>query len=437
MIGPLARKLKSQSGDSHSRELLSGSAAAFVLKFISVALSYAMTIFITRTYGPEVMGTYSYVQSVIFILGITASMGFDSSMVRFTASLVASRQFSALRHAYTHALFLLVPTALVLAILLPQAASLFPSLKLPVNDAWPASVALVAFIVSQLNAGCLRGLKQIVTFVFLQDFGVVALSFASLFVLSFFMIPANAPLVAYSIALSVICILGVFFWKRRLNKLGHGEPGGSIPFPELVTTSASMLVASALLFLSGWINVFIIGLLADPVETALFSVAFKVASIVNFALYAINAIATPKFAELYQAGDPIRMRRFARQATRLMLAAGAPCLAVLACFPSFFMKLFGPEFIPAAPVLLILCAGQLANVFCGSVGAILMMTGKQRLFQNILLIGTAVNVALNLTLIPLFGATGAAIGCSVGLAVWNTLGVITVKRVHGFSTLAF
>ncbi len=437
MIGSLVRKFKAKLGDTHSRELLSGSVAALVLKFTSVALSYAMTIFITRCYGPEVMGTYSYVQSVVFIVGILAALGFDSSMVRFTASLVSKHRFHALRRAYVQAFFVLLPVSVLLALLLPYVADLFPQLKITTHDAWPAAIALAAFILSQLSAGCFRGLKDIATFVFLQDFGVICLSFASLGILYFFNIQANAPLVAYAIALCIVCITGFITWEKRFAALGQGEPGGYIPFRELLSTSGSMLIASALLFLSGRTNIFILGLLADPVETALFSVAFKVASIVNFVLYAINSIATPKFAELHQANDPERMGQFARQATRLMLTTGVPFLAVLSIFPSFFMGLFGPEFTQAAPTLLILCVGQLVNIYCGSVGAILMMTGYQRLFQNILIVGTVINIILNIVLIPFFGAIGAAIGCSIGLAIWNIMGVLAVKRVHGFSVLAF
>ncbi len=52
----------------------------------------------------------------------------------------------------------------------------------------------------------------------------------------------------------------------------------------------------------------------------------------------------------------------------------------------WLLGLFGDEFIAGSLALLITMVGQLFNVFAGSVGQFLYMTGKQQIFRNIILI---------------------------------------------------
>lgn len=78
--------------------------------------------------------------------------------------------------------------------------------------------------------------------------------------------------------------------------------------------------------------------------------------------------------------------------------------------------------------------GQAVNAFCGSIGVYLNMTGKQQVFQVVLLSALGVNVVLNYFLIPKFGMTGAAIATSVSMILWNAAAVLYVYQKDGVKT---
>ena len=52
------------------------------------------------------------------------------------------------------------------------------------------------------------------------------------------------------------------------------------------------------------------------------------------------------------------------------------------------------------------------------------MTGKQRIFQAILISALLLNVTLNYVLIPKLGMTGAALATTISMALWNIAAVV-------------
>jgi O-antigen/teichoic acid export membrane protein len=79
--------------------------------------------------------------------------------------------------------------------------------------------------------------------------------------------------------------------------------------------------------------------------------------------------------------------------------------------------------------LMILTVGQFVNAAAGSVGYILQMTGHQKFHQNVILIGTIMNITLNWILIPVYGLVGAAIASAIGMIFWNVFFSIKVKSI--------
>ena len=63
------------------------------------------------------------------------------------------------------------------------------------------------------------------------------------------------------------------------------------------------------------------------------------------------------------------------------------------------------------------------------------MTGKQLVAQNIVLIGTILNIILNALLIPIYGINGAAIASMISVSFINLSSVFYIKKEFGFVTI--
>ena len=97
------------------------------------------------------------------------------------------------------------------------------------------------------------------------------------------------------------------------------------------------------------------------------------------------------------------------------------------------MGVLGPEFVAGANVLRIMTVAHFISASSGMVGAFLNMTGGQVVFSRIVLAAVALNVVLNLLLIPTFGMMGAATAAGITLSLWNIAGAVVIYRKHGIN----
>ena len=165
--------------------------------------------------------------------------------------------------------------------------------------------------------------------------------------------------------------------------------------------------------------------------------ASKIAAVNTLVLVAVNSIAMPKFAEIFERNDKSLFRNFIKQSTLLVFIFSFPVLILIMLFPSEILQVFGTEFAEGKNTLLILAAGQFFSAFSGSTINILNMCGREKAAQYILIFSSIPNILLNYFLIPVYGIEGAAIATSATLILWNLLAVLVIYRKFGFLTFPF
>jgi len=111
-------------------------------------------------------------------------------------------------------------------------------------------------------------------------------------------------------------------------------------------------------------------------------------------------------------------------ALALFIFAAEPMLRII----------YGEYYATGAYLLTKLSLGQLFNVWCGSCGYVLMMTGHQIVMMKISILCGVISVALAFYLVPGFGGLGAAASISVALVVQNLLMLFAVVRYLGIWT---
>ena len=72
---------------------------------------------------------------------------------------------------------------------------------------------------------------------------------------------------------------------------------------------------------------------------------------------------------------------------------------------------------------------MLVATACGSVDAVLLMSGRSLLSLGNAVLTLAVNVGLDLVLIPRLGILGAATGWAISIALRNVLALIQIHRL--------
>jgi O-antigen/teichoic acid export membrane protein len=234
------------------------------------------------------------------------------------------------------------------------------------------------------------------------------------------------PILIYISSVFIISIIAFFLWKKQLiSKL---TPIKSLSYIAILSVSIPMLFSSSLALIMGWTDVIMLGIFRTDKEVGIYNVALKLSMITSITLMAINTIAAPKFAEFWGEGDIKGLAKISKQSTKLIFWTSLPILLLFLIFPKPILGIFGEEFKGGAEVLMILTVGQFINSASGSVGYILQMTGHQKFHQNVILIGTILNIILNWFLIPLYGIIGASIASVISMFFWNIVFSLKVRK---------
>ncbi|WP_456399498.1 flippase [Persephonella sp.] len=439
------------NNDMHLKELLKGSSIAFVLRIVGIIAGYIFTLLITRGYGAEAMGVFALSFTLLQISSVIGRLGMDTALLRFVAEYSLQGKWEIVKDIYKKAIKLVLPFSLFLSVLVFFLSSYIAEYMFKKPHLSPyfqiASIGILPFVLLFIHTESLRGLKKIKEYMFLQQAGIFILASIILGILTLiiplFQININLnqlPISIYIFSVFMLSITAYFVWKTYLKKgsisFDSKKPESTaLPYPYILSVSIPMLFSSSLALIMGWTDTIMLGIFRTEEEVGIYNVALRVSMITSITLMAINTIAAPKFAEFWGKGDIKGLARVAQQSTKLIFWTSFPILLLFLIFPKPILGIFGEEFRAGAVALMILTVGQFVNAAVGSVGYILQMTGKQKIFQNIIFLASIINLILNFVFIPKIGIIGAAIASAIAVSFINIIPFFLVRYYYGFYTL--
>ena len=425
---------------SPSDLLVHAGSRVFVLRIVAVALALLVELLLTRTLGQEQYGVLSIGLSWLLILSIVGSFGMDTALVRFIPDDLAHERYGLAAGRISYAFRAMVSGGIVVGGMFaigvwafyPQSSSTLAPTLLVIAMLVPVQTANLH------RVGVLQGLKQPVL-ALLPD-QVIRFSSFALLLLALPLVVGKASAIhgAWATGISLLAALaaGQLFLHRHSPRTKQSAP------PEL-HPRALWSIAIPL----GWMTFMglfaskadpaIIGWLAGPEEAALFSLADRISNLLLFGLVAVNAIAAPLISELWATGHKKELQRVLSKAAIGIALYTLPLAMVIVVAAPFVLPLFGPGFEATYTPLCWLVAGQSMNALAGSVGYLMMMTGNHRKAAQLLTIAAVMKLALNLVLVPLWGATGAAVGSVIMLVGWNGALLFVVVRKLGLDPTLF
>lgn len=198
----------------------------------------------------------------------------------------------------------------------------------------------------------------------------------------------------------------------------------------------SLVTAASLI--NSRLDVLMLGILSIPDDVAHYGIAVQVAGLVVMGQTIVNTIVAPKIARLYRLSDNYQLQVSVTRAARLSTVIALAVLLFVAIFGADFLDLLlGEDYSSAWGIAIVLCCGNLVASAMGPVGKVMSMTGNERSMVRLVWVSAGANAFLNLSLIPLFGALGAATATVSALLVHQALMVRWVYLNLNIATPAF
>ena len=409
------------------------------LRMLSIPLGLLTSVILARGLGTDGFGQYSFVMSLIAIVVLPVSGGVPQLFTREVATYIHDKQWGFYRGALRAGhIWVMVSSLTILG------GYFFVSSItnwLPENDKWKllgVAVLMIPFLgLGAVRDGAIKGLGMPVYAELPGQFLQPVLLIASYFILLDLDILSTQTVMWSQVM--VACL--VFFVASALFYLLQPSDRKQQPAEYQPTEWGKALFPFTMLALVGTFNaqigIIILGLLGSDEQVAAMRVADRGAQFVVLSLTLVNLVIAPHIVRAYRSKNKEQLQTLARQAARGSFAIALPIgLVLLFAGKPLLGWVFGEEYVSAYYPMAILVMGQLINVFFGSVGYLLSMSGYERDTLKGLIVAVLVNVFLCAALVPAYEAIGAAIGVMISVVIWNVLlFMLVLKRLSIFSSV--
>jgi O-antigen/teichoic acid export membrane protein len=422
--------------DLDLNELLAGAFAALSIRILAVFATFGLTLVVARSLGSELSGVFFLGLTLLAICSKLARLGTDNALTKFIAASQETKEIHRVIESREKTQYLVASVSILMACLLgifsrQLAIYIFHDPRLT-EVLLSLSIAVPIVALTWVNSQALKGLKLIRAAVastaLITPFLTVALS--CVYGLNYGL---TGVIWSYLCATVLAYLFSGYSWRKSKPKVyGYGDP---FLLEELLSASFPLLGVVLLNLIMVWSGTLILGVFGSSSDVAVYTVANRTALLISFCLFAVNAISAPKFSQLYARNDLKAMRKVYIFSSQLLIFTSAPLMLIIVVFPSEIMGIFGSDFKAGVQALVLLSLGQFFNTASGSVATILMMSNFEKIVRNNAMVATAVNLTLNIALIPSLGVTGAAVATSASLVVQNSLNAYAVWSKFRFSPI--
>lgn len=389
----------------------------FFDKLLRMGVGLFVGVWITRYLGPEQFGLLSFATAFIGLFGAIAALGLQFIVVRD----IIRNPDCARETLGTAALMQLIGGLLSYLLILVAIAYLRP------DD------AIVRTIVAILGSMMLLRTSDISVFWFESQVqskytvwvqNSVFLVFAAIKVM---LILQQAPLIAFVWATLVEAVVAAIILLGAMSQRGPSLAKLRVSAKRaksLLKDCWPLIFSSIAVSISMKIDQIMLGEMIDDKAVGIYSAATRISEVWYFVIPIVLASIFPALANLNAKKSDLLLRRWSQVYALMFWLSVAVALLLSLLAGSIVNLLFGEAYSGSA-IVLIIHAWAGINVAVGSVWSNwILLENKLQIGLYGQLAGATINVGLNLWLIPVYGAAGAALA---------TLGSYWLSAIFAYS----
>lgn len=402
-----------------------------VLRVIGVFILFGFTLFLTKNFDPKTVGQYDFVRSFLLVIGSISLLGCDQSILYFRGRLKISNTSSDLRSIYMKMVGIVFSMSVFLFVIVLSLDKEFINTFFADEGVYPillkATGILFFYALTTLNIEVFRALDHLyVAELFRNTIKYIPVIIGAVILYYFYDETYLVDVFLFGfVILSVITTSLTFYYFTR-NR-GKSEDD-AISYKEIITKSYPIAISGMALFLLMSFDIMFLKKYRDDASVAFYALAVKFMTVVSMVIITVNITISTKIAEYFSTRNTIELNKILRNSSRLIFMMTLPATIIICLFSESVLGFFGKEYIAAKDALLILMIGQGICSAFGAVPVYLNMTGRQHIFQIILVLAVVVNFVLNRFLIPDYGMTGAAIAFVLSSFFWNISAALVIYR---------
>ena len=409
---------------------------AFVIRVVSAVIAFASQVFLARWMGSFDYGIFVLVWVTMVIVGNLSCLGFHTSIIRFIPEYREKGEFDELRGIMLASrLFVLIASTVIAAVgagvilLLADRIESYYVIPFLIGILCLPMIALSDVVqgISRANSWAISALSPtyLVRPVLIMAFMAMALWLD------------YPPTATTALMAAVAATYVTTLWQlitvttraeRRIEKGPH-----TTDMRGWIIVSLPIFLIEGFAFLLTNADVLMVGLYLSPHDVAVYYATVKTLALVHFVYFAVKAGVAARYAQFTHGGETEKLGDFARETVSWTFWPSLAMALVVLAIGQPMLTLFGPGFEEGYPYLFLLVVGVVARASVGPAESLLTMSGNQNVCAVVYGFTLALNVGLNMLLIPYLGLWGAAVATALAMSfeavalsvtVWRRLGIV-------------
>jgi O-antigen/teichoic acid export membrane protein len=391
-----------------------------ILRVIGIITLFGFTLFLTHNYSPAIVGQYDFIRTFLLVVGSLCLLGTEQSILYFAGIINAQGNSGELKKIYLKKVTMVfftstIPILVVFLIGERKINSFF-------NDDFiymlliKSTAILFFYCITILNTETFRALDKVYTAeLFRNTFKYLSVIIGAIYLL--YNHQQEYLVDSFLVGFVLLSIVSFFMILIDFNRLeAQVTDLNSISYKELIVKSCPMAISGMAFFLIMSFDIFFIKKYYGNEAVAYYSTSIKIITILSMIIISVNINVSTKIAEYYASQNTIELRKTVKNSTRLIFFICFPLVVLICFFSETILNFFGEGYEEASSTLILLMVGQGITAAFGATPIYLNMTGRQALYQYILIGAVFIDLTLNIVLVPMYGMLGAAIaftGCSI------------------------
>jgi O-antigen/teichoic acid export membrane protein len=413
--------------------LANGAGIALVGKIGGSGLNFIAQVLLARWLGAANFGIFTIGMNVLVLIGTIGPIGMQHAIIRF-----GSEYWFVNWPAFKRLLFQTL-TWTFIASLAWGAANYFlsPWLAIFFQKGELEQVfrifafAVPAAIFLQVIAAATRVSKRMTASVIGQDLGQPFLYLLFLLVILFTGVTIKSAIIAQVLSYGGALILASYLFYRSLpGNFSHiKQSRDGVSMRQIMSFSMPVTMVSVFNTLNTYGARILVAYFLPARELGIYQAALQISVLFAIIMTAINSIFAPMISSLYARKEMDQLRELYRLSIKWGLYISLPAFLVVFSSPAKLLQvIYGNDYTSGSIALIVLTIAQLINIGTGSIGYMLIMTGRPQKWMWASIYSTLLNFVLGIVLIPLWGLAGAAVGSAIATSFMFLIGIFQLRK---------
>ncbi|MFO0415194.1 MAG: polysaccharide biosynthesis C-terminal domain-containing protein [Bacteroidota bacterium] len=403
--------------------------ASLAIKFFGASVSYFLTLYLSKVFGNEKLGYFSFLLSFSLIFLLVLKLGTDIYMMKWTSKFYSTGEPGKAKYLYFkllsyHCLAGFVLTSIAIGITPFLIRTYFTNYTDYIY--FQIGLAGVFFMnLHILNYEFLRGTRRVMSYTFYHTVSIFLFTVVFNLLLDLLSFNFEFKFVWCYLGAIVISFLVSFFEVISKIKNEKTVRIETLRINTVISDSIPFFSNNAVFVLIGTIDIFILSRYIMPASVGEYALILKIATFISFPLTVMSANFAPKIPGFSSKSKLIK--EIKKNGKIIIVFASLIYGLIFLLFPSItsFLSLKSDKNLL---IYAMIGLGFLISSLFALNEACLLMLGEEKLYQKIMLAACVINLILNLLLIPVWKELGAAFASLFTIASWNLAAAFYTRK---------